>query len=82
MQGRASKMYVRGVIDQLELNESGGLTVVEHKTRKHPSLPSQAQQRGTAIQVMLYCWLLDHLEGLLQGSPICLHAALLLSIER
>lgn len=59
---------MRGVIDQLDIQDDGCLLLVEHKTRRHASLPSQAQQRGTALQVMMYCHLLEGLGQLLEGD--------------
>lgn len=39
MQGR----WVRGIVDQLQLDQGGRLQVVEHKTRAAPTLPRDAQ---------------------------------------
>lgn len=66
--GELEGIFVRGVIDQLDIQDDGCLLLVEHKTRRHASLPSQAQQRGTALQVMMYCHLLERLGQLLEGS--------------
>ena len=49
MQGQ----WIRGIIDQLELDESGGITVVENKTRRKPSLPMLAQQETAKLQVCI-----------------------------
>ena len=43
--------WIRGIIDQLELDELGRIRVVEHKTRRHPSLPRAAQQQTAKLQV-------------------------------
>ena len=43
--------WVRGIIDQLELDEMGQIRVVEHKTRRRPSLPMLAQQQTAKLQV-------------------------------
>ena len=45
--------WVRGIIDQLELDEMGQIRVVEHKTRRKPSLPMLAQQQTAKLQVFL-----------------------------
>ena len=47
MQGQ----WVRGIIDQLELDDTGRIRVVEHKTRRKPSLPMFAQQQTAKLQV-------------------------------
>ena len=43
--------WVRGIIDQLELDDAGLIRVVEHKTRRKPSLPLLAQQQTAKLQV-------------------------------
>ncbi len=54
MQGQ----WVRGIIDQLELDDTGQIRVVEHKTRRKPSLPMFAQQQTAKLQVAeLLSWL-------------------------
>lgn len=54
MQGQ----WVRGIIDQLELDDTGRIRVVEHKTRRKPSLPMFAQQQTAKLQVAeLLSWL-------------------------
>ena len=45
--------WVRGIIDQLELDESGRIRVVENKTRRRPSLPMLAQQQTAKLQVCI-----------------------------
>ncbi len=42
---------MRGIIDQLELDDAGQIRVVEHKTRRKPSLPILAQQQTAKLQV-------------------------------
>ena len=54
MQGQ----WVRGIIDQLELDDTGRIRVVEHKTRRKPSLPMFAQQQTAKLQVARFLsWL-------------------------
>lgn len=43
--------WLRGIIDQLELDKSGQIRVVENKTRRKPSLPMLAQQETAKLQV-------------------------------
>ncbi len=43
--------WVRGIIDQIELDADGRAVIVEHKTRFNPSLPSHAQKRTARLQV-------------------------------
>ena len=53
-------VLVRGVIDQLQFSlESGELVLLDYKTRQSRSLPSVAQKKGNALQLMLYKCLLD-----------------------
>ncbi|KAK9834388.1 hypothetical protein WJX74_000477 [Apatococcus lobatus] len=53
--------WVRGIVDQIELDAEGRAVVVEHKTRRNPSLPSPAQKRTARLQVLLYCALFGSL---------------------
>ncbi|KAK9867127.1 hypothetical protein WJX84_003384 [Apatococcus fuscideae] len=53
--------WVRGIIDQIELDAESRAIVVEHKTRFNPSLPSHAQKRTAKLQVLLYCALFGSL---------------------
>ena len=46
MQGQ----WVKGIVDQLELDDHGRVRVVEHKTRRRESLPLQAQQQTAHLQ--------------------------------
>ncbi|DBA95792.1 hypothetical protein WJX77_004893 [Trebouxia sp. C0004] len=57
--GNVQGQWVRGIIDQLELHDNGRIRVVEHKTRRKPSLPMLAQQQTAKLQVMTYKLLLD-----------------------
>lgn len=43
--------WLRGIIDQLELDQSGQIRVVENKTRRKPLLPLLAQQETARLQV-------------------------------
>lgn len=52
--GNVQGQWLRGIIDQLELDESGRIRVVENKTRRRPSLPLLAQQQTAKLQVMTY----------------------------
>ena len=45
--------WVRGIIDQLQLDGAGRLQVVEHKTRASPTLPRAAQARR--LMLLGYC---------------------------
>ncbi|DBA95793.1 TPA: hypothetical protein ACH3X1_001343 [Trebouxia sp. C0004] len=56
--GNVQGQWVRGIIDQLELHDNGRIRVVEHKTRRKPSLPMLAQQQTAKLQVAgLLSWL-------------------------
>lgn len=57
--GNVQGQWVRGIIDQLELDDNGHIRVVEHKTRRKPSLPMLAQQQTARLQVMTYKLLLE-----------------------
>lgn len=50
MQGK----WLRGIVDQLQLDGSGRVQVVEHKTRARPTLPRASQQQSARLQVALY----------------------------
>ena len=62
-------MIVRGIIDQLSMDEAGALLITEWKTRRSPTAPAQGQQRGTALQLMLYRHLLRSMRCELTGEP-------------
>lgn len=52
MQGQ----LMRGIIDQIEVDQEGQAVVVEHKTRRNPSLPGDAQTKTALLQVpFLFC---------------------------
>lgn len=59
--GNIQGQWVRGIIDQLELDDAGLIRVIEHKTRRRPSLPLLAQQQTAKLQVMTYKLLLEQL---------------------
>lgn len=58
--GRAAGFPVSGIVDQVSI-KSGVATVLDHKTRKKPTLPPPPSMKTTEIQVMLYKKLLDDL---------------------
>ena len=58
---------MHGVVDEVQRDrDTGLLTVIEHKTRARPSLPSVPQQRTARLQASMYRSLL---EGLQHMSP-------------
>ncbi|XP_077995268.1 exonuclease V-like [Glandiceps talaboti] len=55
-------IFVVGIIDEIRYNEKGELVLCEFKSRaKSRSLPSRAQKRNHALQVMIYKQLFDEL---------------------
>ncbi|KAG9265188.1 exonuclease V [Astyanax mexicanus] len=56
---------IMGVIDELSYNQKGELVLNELKTRRHDSLPGDAQALGHSFQVGLYKLLFD---GLIRGE--------------
>ena len=55
-------VLVTGIIDQVEYNkETMELFITDYKTRKTPTLPQSAQNRGHDFQLMMYKLLLDGL---------------------
>ena len=46
-------MWVKGIVDELRLDDLGKIIVVEHKSRKNHSLPSEAQKDTARLQVRL-----------------------------
>ncbi|KAK9909719.1 hypothetical protein WJX75_006580 [Coccomyxa subellipsoidea] len=59
--GKLQGHWVKGIIDELQLDELGKVRIVEHKTRRNSSVPSQAQKDTARLQVMLYRSLLQGL---------------------
>lgn len=53
-------ILIKGIIDQVEYS-NGKLTVLDYKTRKTNTLPSSAQKKGHALQLMIYKQMLDGL---------------------
>jgi RecB family exonuclease len=49
--GLCQGRWMRGIIDQIELDADGHALIVEHKTRRNPSLPSHAQKLTAQLQV-------------------------------
>jgi hypothetical protein len=47
--------WVKGIIDELQLDELGKVRIVEHKTRRNSSVPSQAQKDTARLQVLSLC---------------------------
>lgn len=55
-------ILLKGIIDQVQYSkETGELTVLDFKTRRTNMMPSEAQKRGHALQLMLYKCMLDGL---------------------
>ncbi len=46
--------WVKGVIDELQLDELGKVRIVEQKTRRNSSAPSEAQKDTARLQVFLH----------------------------
>jgi len=61
MQGQ----WVHGIVDEVQWDRDTGLvTIIEHKTRGRPSLPSAAQQATAHLQASIYRALLEGLRTL------------------
>lgn len=59
----AQGQWVHGVIDEVQRDrDTGILTLIEHKTRKRPSLPSAPQQTTGRLQASIYRSLLEDLQ--------------------
>lgn len=71
-------ILITGIIDQLQYSpESNELTLLDYKTRCRNSLPSAAQKKGNALQLMLYKSMLDHLTcGRVQANLLSQHLKL------
>ena len=55
-------ILLKGIIDQVQYSKgTGELTVLDFKTRRTNIMPSEAQKRGHALQLMLYKCMLDSL---------------------
>ena len=55
--------WVHGVVDEVQRDrDTGILTLIEHKTRKRPSLPSAPQQTTARLQASIYRSLLEDLQ--------------------
>ena len=64
-------VMIRGIIDQLQLSsDSRELVLLDYKTRLSKSLPTEAQRKGTALQLMLYKCLLDRITCGVTGSEL------------
>ena len=72
-------VMIRGIIDQLQLLSSNSreLVLLDYKTRRSRSLPSEAQRKGTALQLMLYKCLLDRITcGITKSELLLKHLKL------
>ena len=56
--GRVNSLFIVGFIDELVLNQDK-LMIIDTKTRKSDSMPSEAQKRITRFQMMLYKYLFN-----------------------
>lgn len=76
-------ILVRGIIDQVQLTkDTGELTILDYKTRRSKSVPTEAQKRGHALQLMLYKCMLDSLTcGMTKVSQLAEHLSLNFSRE-
>jgi hypothetical protein len=61
IRGGERSLWVTGVVDEMQLQTGGKVSIQELKTRSKPSMPSVAQQRCTHLQLMLYKTLWDQL---------------------
>ena len=63
--GQINGTWVVGVADQIKRTPRG-YVLSDHKTRKRPTMPSQAQQKTTHLQLMIYNTMYKQLQ---QGLP-------------
>lgn len=63
--GEVEGVLLVGVIDELHYTDKGELELAELKTRRHPSLPLEAQKRKDRLQVSLYKYIFD---AMVQGK--------------
>ena len=61
---------MRGIIDELRMDEAGALKIVEWKTRRRNTLPFAAQQRAAGLQLHLYRKLWMGLRRALTGAQL------------
>lgn len=64
-------IWIKGIIDELAIDELGRVKIVEHKTRKNSTLPTEAQKQTARLQVLtpdLHNLHKFHREGLWNGS--------------
>ena len=55
-------ILLKGIIDQVQYSkETRELIILDYKTRRTNTMPSEAQKRGHALQLMLYKCMLDNL---------------------
>ena len=59
--GKIQDTWFMGIVDQLEHNKTEEVLLSDNKTRRKPSLPSNAQKLTTRLQLMLYQQLLRQL---------------------
>ena len=59
---------MRGIIDQVALDDTGAITILEHKTRRSCSLPQEAQRRTARLQLLMYRFLFKRFGGMLLGA--------------
>ena len=59
---------MRGIIDQVAMDDTGAITILEHKTRRSCSLPKEAQRRTARLQLLMYRFLFKRFGGMLQGA--------------
>lgn len=71
-------ILINGIIDQVQLcKEAGELTILDYKTRRTNTLPTDAQKQGHALQLMLYKCMLDNLTcGVTKMSQVAKHQKL------
>ena len=62
---------MHGVVDEVQRDrDTGILTLIEHKTRRRPSLPSAPQQQQARLQASLYRSLLEGLQHM-RPAEVC-----------
>lgn len=76
-------ILVNGIIDQVQFCKTEGeLAILDYKTRRTNSLPTDAQKQGHALQLMLYKCMLDNLTcGVTKMSQLAQHRNLNFSRE-
>eukprot|EP00884_Botryococcus_braunii_P004694 jgi/Botrbrau1/14225/Bobra.0254s0014.1 len=65
--GKVQGQWLRGYVDQIEMDSEGHALIVENKFRRSAKMPTPAQERTSLFQAQLYCLLYEGLAEFLSG---------------